>query len=99
MSEVMPAIERSGLCVADLECWRLHYALTLRHWFDRFTARATEAEAMHDARFVRMWKFYLAASEASFRWGRNDVWQFQLSRSKDAVPITRDYLYAPLPGT
>ena len=41
-----------------------------------------------------MWRFYLAASEATFRWGRQDVWQFQLSRRVDAVPVTRDYLYA-----
>ncbi|MBV0891080.1 cyclopropane-fatty-acyl-phospholipid synthase family protein [Paracoccus sp. Z118] len=98
MSEVTPAIERTGLRVADIECWRLHYAMTLRHWFDRFTARAAEAQAIHDARFVRMWKFYLAACEATFRCGRNDVWQFQLSRRTDAAPITRDYLYGPQPG-
>jgi cyclopropane-fatty-acyl-phospholipid synthase len=93
LSEVAPAIERAGLRLCDLEAWRLHYAHTLRHWFDRFTARADEAEAIHDARFVRMWKFYLAASEATFRWGRQDVWQFQLSRKADSVPVTRDYLY------
>ena len=93
LSEIAPAIERAGLRLCDLEAWRLHYAHTLRHWFDRFTARADEAEAMHDARFVRMWRFYLAASEATFRWGRQDVWQFQLSRGADSVPITRDYLY------
>ena len=50
-------------------------------------------EALLDARFVRMWRFYLAASEASFRHGRQDVFQIQLARAVDAVPITRDYLY------
>jgi cyclopropane-fatty-acyl-phospholipid synthase len=98
LSEVAPAIERAGLRPCDIECWRLHYALTLRHWHDRFTARAAEAEAIHDARFVRMWRFYLAASEATFRWGRQDVWQFQLAKTADAVPITRDYLYALTPA-
>jgi cyclopropane-fatty-acyl-phospholipid synthase len=93
LSEVTPAIEKSGLRPADIECWRLHYAMTLRHWYDRFTARAAEAAAIHDERFVRMWRFYLAGSEATFRWGRQDVWQFQLSKKVDAVPITRDYLY------
>ncbi len=93
LSEVVPAIERSGLRPMDIECWRLHYAMTLRHWYDRFSARATEAAAIHDERFARMWRFYLAASEAAFRWGRQDVWQFQLAKTVDAVPITRDYLY------
>lgn len=96
LSEVTPAIERSGLRPMDIECWRLHYATTLRHWFDRFSARAAEAAAIHDERFVRMWKFYLVGSEATFRWGRQDVWQFQLAKKVDAVPVTRDYLYAPL---
>lgn len=95
LSEVAPAFERTALRPADIECWRLHYAITLRHWFDRFTARAAEAEAMYDARFVRMWKFYLAGFEASFRFGSLDVWQFQLVRQVHAVPITRDYLYRP----
>jgi cyclopropane-fatty-acyl-phospholipid synthase len=97
LSEVAPAIERSGLRPMDIECWRLHYALTLRHWYDRFTARAAEAADIHDERFVRMWKFYLAGSEAAFRWGRQDVWQFQLAKKVDAVPITRDYLYGLTP--
>jgi cyclopropane-fatty-acyl-phospholipid synthase len=94
LSEVAPAIEASGLRLCDLECWRLHYAMTLRHWFDRFTARAGEAEAMLGPEFVRMWRFYLVASEMSFRHARQDVFQFQLARAVDAVPITRDYLYA-----
>jgi cyclopropane-fatty-acyl-phospholipid synthase len=93
LSEVAPPLERSGLRLCDLECWRLHYALTLRHWFERFSARAGEAEALLGARFVRTWRFYLAASEATFRHGRQDVWQLQLARRADAVPITRDYLY------
>jgi cyclopropane-fatty-acyl-phospholipid synthase len=94
LSEVAPAIERSRLWIADVESLRLHYAMTLRHWFDRFMAREAEAEAINDARFVRMWKFYLVASEQTFRYGRQNVYQFQLSRKVDAVPITRDYLYA-----
>jgi cyclopropane-fatty-acyl-phospholipid synthase len=75
----------------------LHYAYTLRHWFDRFSSRADEAIALYDARFVRAWKFYLAACEQTFRHARQGVFQFQLSREIDAVPITRDYLYAAQP--
>jgi cyclopropane-fatty-acyl-phospholipid synthase len=93
LSDVVPVIERTGLWITDLEFLRLHYAWTLRHWFERFSARMAEAEAMHDARFVRMWRFYLAASEASFLHGGQEVFQFQLSRRLDAVPVTRDYLY------
>lgn len=95
LSEVAVAIEQSGLRIGDIECLRLHYAKTLRCWFDRFSAKADVAAALKDDRFVRMWRYYLAASEQTFRHGPQDVFQFQLSRKVDAVPITRDYLYPP----
>lgn len=93
LSEVARAIERQGLWLADIEVWRLHYARTLRHWHDRFTANAQAARSLYDERFVRMWRFYLLACEASFVHGTQCVFQFQLSRRVDAVPVTRDYLY------
>jgi cyclopropane-fatty-acyl-phospholipid synthase len=99
LSEITKAIERSRLWAADIECWRLHYAYTLRHWFNRFSANEDAVRALYDARFVRMWRFYLAASEQTFRHGRQAVFQIQLSRKIDAVPLTRDYLYQPTPGT
>lgn len=95
ISEVAEAIQNAGLRVGDIECLRLHYAMTLRCWFDRFNAKADTAAALKDQRFVRMWRYYLAASEQTFRHGPQDVFQFQLCRRPDAVPITRDYLYTP----
>jgi len=98
MSEAMTAVEKSGLWSADVECWRLHYAYTLRHWFDRFNQSHDAVRAIYDDRFVRMWRFYLAASEQTFRHGQQAVFQFQLSRKIDAVPLTRDYLYQDAQG-
>jgi cyclopropane-fatty-acyl-phospholipid synthase len=94
LSEVAGAIQDTGLRIGDIECLRLHYAMTLRCWFDRFSSKAELAAALQDDRFVRMWRYYLAASEQTFRHGPQDVFQFQLCRRPDAVPITRDYLYA-----
>ncbi len=93
MSEMTAAVERSGLITTDLEVWRLHYAETLRHWYDRFMVRISEARKLYDDRFCRMWRFYLKASELTFRLDRQVVFQVQLSRRQDAVPLTRDYLY------
>lgn len=93
MSEAMAAVEKERLVSTDIEMWRLHYAETLKHWFDRFSARMDAAEAIYDARFVRMWRFYLAASEMGFRHNGQVVFQFQLARDQAAVPLTRDYLY------
>ncbi len=92
LSEVMPAIERAGLLVADIEILRLHYAETLKAWRERFLAHREEAERIYDARFVRMWEFYLAASEMSFREQAMMVMQIQITKRQDAVPMTRDYI-------
>jgi hypothetical protein len=67
LSEVVPAVERAGLLITDIEILRIHYAETLKAWRERFLAHRDEAERLYDARFVRMWEFYLAASEMAFR--------------------------------
>ena len=92
LSEVLAAVEQSGLWVTDIEILRLHYAETLRHWFDRFQANRDRAKAIYDERFCRLWGFYLAACEAAFRNGPMMVFQLQLARRRDATPLTRDYI-------
>jgi cyclopropane-fatty-acyl-phospholipid synthase len=92
LSEVLPAIEHAGLLVTDIEILRLHYAQTLRAWRERFLAHREEAERLYDARFVRMWEFYLAASEMAFRQQNMMVFQIQLTKRQGVVPITRDYI-------
>jgi cyclopropane-fatty-acyl-phospholipid synthase len=92
LSEVMQAVEKSGLAITDIEILRLHYAETLRHWRARFMARREEAKALYDERFCRIWEFYLAASESAFRWQNLVIFQIQLAHDQQAVPLTRDYL-------
>jgi cyclopropane-fatty-acyl-phospholipid synthase len=92
LSEVLPAIERAGLIITDIEILRLHYAETLRAWREHFLARREEAQALYDERFCRMWEFYLAACECAFRHSGLMVFQIQLAKRLDAVPLTRDYI-------
>ena len=92
LSEVLPAIERAGLYVTDIEILRLHYADTLRAWRERFMARRDEAAKLYDERFCRMWEFYLAGSETSFRVDGHMVFQIQLAKRQENVPLTRDYI-------
>jgi cyclopropane-fatty-acyl-phospholipid synthase len=92
LSEVLPSIERAGLLVTDIEILRLHYAETLQAWRERFLAHRDEVERIYDQRFVRMWEFYLAASEMAFREQAMMVFQIQLARRQDVVPVTRDYI-------
>ena len=94
MSEVLTAIEKVGLWVTDIEVLRLHYAETLRQWRQRFLANREQIKQMagYDDRFCRMWDFYLAGCEVAFRYMNQMVFQIQIARRQDAVPLTRDYL-------
>jgi len=92
LSEVLPVVERTGLFVTDIEILRLHYAETLRAWRTRFLAERARVKALYDERFCRMWEFYLAGSEIAFRYQGHMVWQMQMARSVDTVPLTRDYM-------
>ena len=92
LSEVFEVVEQNSLWVTDLEFLRLHYAKTLAHWAQRFEANRDKIEAMYDARFARMWEFYLISAEMMFRTGSQLVFHMQLARKRDAVPIVRDYI-------
>jgi cyclopropane-fatty-acyl-phospholipid synthase len=92
LSQIMPAVERSYLWVTDIEALRLHYAQTIVHWYDRVAAAEAEITALYDARFFRMWQFYLAGAISAFRHDGHLVFQIQLTRKRDAVPITRRYM-------
>jgi cyclopropane-fatty-acyl-phospholipid synthase len=92
LSEVLPAIERSGLLICDIEILRLHYAETLKAWRDRFVARRIEMVRLYGERFFRLWEFYLAASEMTFRKQNMMNFQIQLTKRQGVVPVTRSYL-------
>ena len=92
LSEVLTIAEQSGLYVTDVEVWRLHYAETLKEWRNRFEAKLDQVRSIYDERFCRMWRFYLVASEVAFRHNGHVVFQIQLAKKQDAVPLTRDYL-------
>jgi len=94
LSELSPPIERAGFWLTDLEVLRLHYAETLRLWRERFLAERDAIRALYDERFCRMWEFYLCGCEVAFRhWGQI-VFQAQLAKRIDTVPLTRDYIAA-----
>jgi len=92
LSEVLPVTEQLKLWVTDIEVLRLHYAETLKAWRQRFNANRERIRALYDERFCRMWEFYLAGSEMAFRHQGHLVFQMQLAKAVDAVPMTRDYM-------
>ncbi len=94
LSQIAPAVEKAWLWITDVEVLRLHYALTLEEWYRRTVAAEASIVALYDARFFRMWQFYLAAAVAAFRHDGHMNVQVQLTRTRDALPITRDYMAA-----
>ena len=92
LSEVMKAVEIEGLWITDIEILRLHYAKTLHEWHRRFQANRDKIKARYDERFCRMWEFYLVGCEIAFRHMGQMVFQMQLARKQDAVPLTREYI-------
>ena len=93
MSEMTKPIEKSGLIVSDVEVLKLHYSLTLRHWKERFLSNKNKVISMFDAKFFRMWEFYLTSCEIAFKYGDQVVYQFQLAKNYTSTPTTRDYIY------
>ena len=93
LSEIVSVSERYGFMTTDVEMLRRHYGYTLEEWYRRANAAKAEIVAMYDERFFRMWQFYLAGSEVSFQHGGMCNYQIQYVRDRDAVPITRDYMF------
>ncbi len=92
LSELVGASERTGWEVADAEVLRYHYAWTLAEWYRRATLHQAEITEMFDARFFRMWQFYLVGAEQGFRGAKLVNFQLQTVKRRDAVPMTRDYM-------
>jgi cyclopropane-fatty-acyl-phospholipid synthase len=92
LSEMSEAAESARMITSDVETLRLHYAYTLEHWLRRAQANKAEIEAMYDARFYRMWEFYLAGAMTGFVNSSMVNYQVQYIRDRTALPITRDYM-------
>ncbi|MDA0241763.1 MAG: class I SAM-dependent methyltransferase, partial [Proteobacteria bacterium] len=92
LSEVVPHIEKQRLIITDIEFLGPHYAETLRLWRERFCANWSKGSEIYDDRFCRMWEFYLAGSEIAFRYLGLTVFQIQMVKRRDALPMTRDYI-------
>jgi cyclopropane-fatty-acyl-phospholipid synthase len=93
LSEIVRGYEGLRMFPTDIEVLRLHYAYTTDDWFDRAVAAKDQIVELYDERFYRMWTFYLAGASQAFRYGGLCNYQVQLTRSRLAVPITRDYMF------
>ena len=93
LSELVQEAEKNRFIVSDVEPLRYHYAHTLEEWYNRTNAAREEIIDLYDERFFRMWQFYLAGAEAAFRYGGLVNWQIQYLKRRDAIPMTRDFMF------
>jgi cyclopropane-fatty-acyl-phospholipid synthase len=94
LAEMMGIFETADLSVLDVENLRLHYASTLRCWREAFEQSKERVASMFDATFVRMWRLYLAGSEAAFIAGDMQLFQVVCApNTNNGIPWTRADLY------
>ena len=95
LSQVMPPLfEPWNYSVLDVENLRLHYAQTLRHWRNRFERSTDRVAQMFGEQFVRLWRLYLAGSEAGFLAGSLQLFQILFAGAEcRQIPWTRAHLY------
>ncbi|MEP5938705.1 MAG: cyclopropane-fatty-acyl-phospholipid synthase family protein [Erythrobacter sp.] len=92
LSELVTQSEQFGWQVMDVEAMRYHYCYTLEEWYKRTVMHREEITEMYDEVFYRMWLFYLAGAEQSFRNGTMVNWQIQYVKKRTAIPMTREYI-------
>jgi cyclopropane-fatty-acyl-phospholipid synthase len=92
LSQIVPAVEGAWLWITDIEVLRLHYAYTLKAWYDRCAVQEDAITALYDARFYRMWMFYLAAAWCAFANDGHMNVQVQMTKRRDALLLSRDYM-------
>ncbi len=93
LSEILTVCEKQNINITDIEILRLHYAHTLSHWYRNTLNNKDKIVKMFDSRFFRMWEFYLLASKYSFVNMGNVVFQIQIAKNINNLPLTRNYIY------
>lgn len=93
LSELVKESEKAGFQIMDVEAMRFHYSHTLEEWYNRTVMHKDEIVEMYDEVFYRMWQFYLAGAEQSFRYGRLVNWQLIYVKDRAAIPMTREFIH------
>ncbi len=93
LSDIIKQSEKLNLNITDIEVLRLHYAITLSKWYQNVVKNKQKIMKMYDGRFFKMWEFYLLISKYSFINMGNVVFQIQISKNINNLPITRNYIY------
>lgn len=96
VSAVQQVMEDADFEIHDVECLRIHYALTLREWVKRLEQHREQALRYVSESTYRVWRLYMAACAQQFEEGTTGLYQILISKRKPfcwPVPLTRQDLY------
>ena len=94
LAEIVTEMGLSGLSILDVENLRFHYGHTLDRWADNYENNVERVRCMFDESFVRMWRVYLQACSAGFKYGNSRLYQILFTNGlTNGLPLTRKYLY------
>ena len=94
LAEIVRELGLAGLTILDVENLRCHYAHTLDRWADNFEKNLENVRHIFDESFVRMWRLFLHASSAGFKYGSSRLYQILLSKGlNNDLPLTRNHIY------
>jgi cyclopropane-fatty-acyl-phospholipid synthase len=99
IGRTLETIGRAGFDVLDVESLRRHYALTLREWNRRLSAREAEAARLVTGNVLRAFQLYLPGCALAFEDRLLDVYQVLAAKPAAdgslGAPLTREDLYRP----
>ena len=96
---ILDVASNANFEVRDVESLREHYALTLKHWLERYEAHEGTIVDMMSPMGYRQWRIYLAGARWVFESGYNSIHQALFYKSVDGktanghLPLTRDDWY------
>jgi cyclopropane-fatty-acyl-phospholipid synthase len=94
LPEIVREMGRSDFPIMDVENLRFHYGYTLDRWADNYEKNVEKVRCMFDESFVRMWRLYLHACSAGFKYGSSRLYQILFSKGlNNELPLTRKHLY------
>jgi cyclopropane-fatty-acyl-phospholipid synthase len=92
-------MEIHGFEVRDIEAWREHYGMTIKHWYRRLIAHKEEAIDLVGNERFRIFELYLAGTSTGLRDGSIHICQVlavkKASKGPSGLPLTRADLYRP----
>jgi cyclopropane-fatty-acyl-phospholipid synthase len=96
ISDVTNAMEQQKFEILDMECLRLHYAMTLRHWMENLERNKDAAIEIAGLRIYRLWRLYMAGSAFFFNKGNLGLYQILAGKNRHPwpLPLTRAHLYS-----